>query len=133
MFWLYQRGYEQAAHGYNGLSVNSAKIEAIYKSDASKKSYDEQIYSYVNSVNGKEVDRKEAFLEKLHKGYAEVVKDIVSAKLSKYAAEYAAREIEKELVKRTGRKAEMYGSIGAVVSANIGADIVGIIVRRKNK
>ncbi|MBQ6180701.1 MAG: DegV family protein [Ruminococcus sp.] len=44
-----------------------------------------------------------------------------------------AREIEKELVKRTGRKAEMYGRIGAVVSANIGADIVGIIVRRKNK
>ncbi|HRR77136.1 MAG TPA: DegV family protein [Ruminococcus sp.] len=44
-----------------------------------------------------------------------------------------AREIEKELVKRTGRKAEMYGNIGAVVSANIGADIVGIIVRRKNK
>ncbi len=44
-----------------------------------------------------------------------------------------AREIEKELVKRTGRKAEMYGRIGAVVSANIGADIVGIIIRRKNK
>ncbi|NLT10507.1 MAG: DegV family protein [Ruminococcus sp.] len=44
-----------------------------------------------------------------------------------------AREIEKDLVKRTGRKAEMYGRIGAVVSANIGADIVGIIVRRKNK
>lgn len=82
--------------GYNGLSVNSAKIEAIYKSDASKKSYDEQIYSYVNSVNGKEVDRKEVFLEKLHKGYADVVKNIVSAKLSKYAAEYAAREVEKD-------------------------------------
>lgn len=44
-----------------------------------------------------------------------------------------AKEVEKELIKKTGRKAEMYGQIGAVVSANIGADIVAVIVRRKNK
>ena len=44
-----------------------------------------------------------------------------------------AIEVEKELVKRTGRKAEMYGSIGGVVSSNIGPDVVGIIIRRKNK
>lgn len=44
-----------------------------------------------------------------------------------------AREIEKELYKKTGRKAEMYGNIGAVVTANIGPDIVGVLVRRKNK
>lgn len=44
-----------------------------------------------------------------------------------------AAEVEKELIKRTGRKAEMYGSIGAVVSANIGPDIVAVIVRRKGK
>ncbi|MBR1823095.1 MAG: DegV family protein [Ruminococcus sp.] len=44
-----------------------------------------------------------------------------------------AKEVEKELYKKTGRKAEMYGQIGAVVSANIGADIVAVLVRRKNK
>lgn len=44
-----------------------------------------------------------------------------------------AREIEKELYKKTGRKAEMFGKIGAVVTANIGPDIVGVLVRRKNK
>lgn len=44
-----------------------------------------------------------------------------------------AKEIEKELIKRTGRKAEMYANIGAVVSANIGTDIVAVLVRRKNK
>ena len=44
-----------------------------------------------------------------------------------------AKEIEKELIKRTGRKAEMYASIGAVVSANIGPNIVAVLVRRKNK
>lgn len=44
-----------------------------------------------------------------------------------------AKEVEKEIAKKTGRKAEMYGNIGAVVSANIGPDIVGVIIRRKNK
>ncbi len=44
-----------------------------------------------------------------------------------------AKEIEKELIKRTGRKAEMYANIGAVVTANIGPDIVAVLVRRKNK
>ena len=44
-----------------------------------------------------------------------------------------AKEVEKELIKRTGRKAEMYNPIGAVVSANIGPDVVAVLVRRKNK
>ena len=44
-----------------------------------------------------------------------------------------AKEVEKEIAKKTGRKAEMYGNIGAVVSANIGPDIVGVVIRRKNK
>jgi len=47
--------------------------------------------------------------------------------------ETLAKEIEKEMIKRTGRKAEMIAHIGAVVSANIGADIVAILIRRKNK
>lgn len=44
-----------------------------------------------------------------------------------------AKEAEKEIAKKTGRKAEMYGQIGAVVSANIGPDLIGIVIRRKNK
>lgn len=44
-----------------------------------------------------------------------------------------AKEIEKELIKRTGRKSETYQSIGAVVSANIGPDIVAVLIRRKDK
>lgn len=44
-----------------------------------------------------------------------------------------AKEVEKEIAKKTGKKAEMYGSIGAVVSANIGPELVAVIVRRKNK
>ena len=41
-----------------------------------------------------------------------------------------AKEVEKELAKKTGRKAEMFGSIGAVVTANIGPDLVAVVVRR---
>lgn len=44
-----------------------------------------------------------------------------------------AKEVEKELFKRTGRKAEMYGAIGAAVASNIGPDIVAVLIRRKNK
>lgn len=44
-----------------------------------------------------------------------------------------AKEVEKEMIKRVGRKAEMYSKIGAVVSSNIGADIVAVLIRRKNK
>ena len=44
-----------------------------------------------------------------------------------------AKEVEKELYKKTGRKAEMFGNIGAVVTANIGPDLVAVVVRRKNK
>ena len=44
-----------------------------------------------------------------------------------------AKEFEKELVKKTGRKAEMFGSIGAVVTSNIGPDLVAVVIRRKNK
>ena len=44
-----------------------------------------------------------------------------------------AKELEKEMVKRTGRKAEMFANIGAVVASNIGPDLVAVLVRRKNK
>ena len=44
-----------------------------------------------------------------------------------------AKEVEKELAKKTGRKAEMMGNIGAVVTSNIGPDLVAIVIRRKNK
>lgn len=44
-----------------------------------------------------------------------------------------AKEVEKELVKKAGRKSEMMGNIGAVVTSNIGPDLVAVLIRRKNK
>ncbi len=43
-----------------------------------------------------------------------------------------ALELEKEMVKKYGRKPEMTNPIGAVVAANIGPDVVAILIRRKN-
>lgn len=49
-----------------------------------------------------------------------------------HGRDYAfATEVEKELFKRTGREAKMYARIGCVVSANIGADMIGVVVRRR--
>lgn len=49
-----------------------------------------------------------------------------------HGRDYAfAREIEKELYKLIGVQAEMYARIGCVVSSNIGADMVGVVIRRK--
>ncbi len=49
-----------------------------------------------------------------------------------HGRDYAfATEIEKELFKCTGREAKMYARIGCVVSANIGADMVGVVIRRR--
>lgn len=44
-----------------------------------------------------------------------------------------AKEVEKEIYKKTGRHAEMFNAIGGVVSANIGMDLVAVLVRRKEK
>lgn len=44
-----------------------------------------------------------------------------------------AKEVEKELSKKVGRKAEMFNPIGAVVAANIGPDVVAVLIRRKEK
>lgn len=43
-----------------------------------------------------------------------------------------AHEVEKELYKKFGRHAEMFASIGAVVTSNIGPDIVAVMIRRKS-
>lgn len=42
-----------------------------------------------------------------------------------------AQEIEKHIFKRTGKEAAMYARIGCVVSANIGPDMVGVVIKRK--
>lgn len=74
---------------YNVI-VNSAKLDDILESD---KEPDEQIYKYLNNINGKKVDTEENFKDNLNTAYAEVLKSIFSKDISSYALETASHKI----------------------------------------
>lgn len=73
-----------------GVFVKRDKIENILDSE---KDLDEQLYNYLNSINGKVVDKEEVFYENLNKAYAEVMKQLISGDFSKYAVETASQKI----------------------------------------
>lgn len=76
--------------GYS-LKVDSAKLGKILDSD---EQYDEALVRYVNNINGRKVENNDnILLEKIHKGYAEVIGSIVTESLSKYAGSYAEQMI----------------------------------------
>lgn len=74
---------------YNVI-VNSAKLDEILESD---KDPDEQIYKYLNNINGKKVDTEENFRDNLNIAYAEVIKSIFKKDLGSYALETASHKI----------------------------------------
>lgn len=71
-------------------NVRADNLKKIYESD---KPYGEQIYKYINNINGKKVAGEEAFYAILNRCYADLTRDIVSEELNEYAAETAAREV----------------------------------------
>ncbi len=75
-----------------GVKVDSKKIEEIYDG---KKSFDSEIYKYVNNRKGKKVEEDpQIFYDKLHEGYAQIMKKIVSdSSMNKYASECAAKQV----------------------------------------
>ncbi|MDE6538566.1 MAG: hypothetical protein K2K66_00100 [Ruminococcus sp.] len=79
---------------YNVI-VNSAKLDEILESE---KDTDEQIYKYLNNINGKKVDNEENFRDNLNIAYAEVIKNIFSKDIGSYALETASYKI------RSGKK-----------------------------
>ncbi|NLT08256.1 MAG: hypothetical protein GXY08_01970 [Ruminococcus sp.] len=82
--------------GYPNVKVSENKLLAIYTSDPRKKTFDEQIYDYINNQNANIVDPENIFYEKLHEGYAQIISGIISDKLSEYSAEYAAEAIREK-------------------------------------
>ena len=78
--------------GYN-IRTNSEKLERIFRSG---KDYDEQLVKYLNNINGRKIAEEDELLDKIHEGYAVVIRDIVAQEMSKYAAETAAREIRRD-------------------------------------
>ncbi|MCM1314707.1 MAG: hypothetical protein NC205_01150 [Prevotella sp.] len=75
--------------GYNVL-VNGGKLNDILDSD---KDIDEQIYKYLNNINGKKVDNEENFRVNLYGAYAEAISDIFSKDISVYAMKTAENKI----------------------------------------
>ena len=75
--------------GYNVL-VNGEKLNDILDSD---KDIDEQIYKYLNNINGKKVDNEENFRVNLYGAYAEALSDIFSKDISVYAMKTAENKI----------------------------------------
>ncbi len=76
--------------GYD-VYVDQIKLEAICNSEEGN--VDEQIYTYLNNINNREVAPEGIFMEKLHEGYATVISDLIKRQLSEYSAEYAAEQI----------------------------------------
>ncbi|MDE6672271.1 MAG: hypothetical protein K2K16_08740 [Ruminococcus sp.] len=79
--------------GYNVI-VSGEKLNAILDSD---KDIDEQIYKYLNNINGKKVDNEENFRVNLYGAYAEAISDIFSDDIGVYAMKTAENKI------RTGK------------------------------
>lgn len=75
--------------GYN-VVVSTKKIDEIFDSD---KDIDEQLYRYMNNINGKVVDDEENFQKNLLECYATVMRKLISGDVSRYAVETASRKI----------------------------------------
>ena len=76
--------------GYPNVDVRENKLQEIYSGKNKKKTFDEQIYDYINNINANTVDRDTVFYDKLHEGYAQIISGIIADQLSEYPAEYAA-------------------------------------------
>lgn len=75
--------------GYN-VVVSTKKIDEIFDSD---KDIDEQLYRYMNNINGKVVDDEENFQKNLLECYATVMRKLISDDVSRYAVETASKKI----------------------------------------
>lgn len=76
--------------GYN-VRVNSDKLNDIL-SNSDEALYDE-LYKYTNNINGKVVDTKESFNQKMTEGFAAITGDILSSELSVYEVSAAENAI----------------------------------------
>lgn len=76
--------------GYN-VRVNSDKLNDVL-SNSDEALFDE-LYKYVNNINGKVVDTKESFTEKMTEGFAEITGEILASELSGYEVNAAKNSI----------------------------------------
>lgn len=86
-----QLSYQLENSEYN-INVNNGKLRGVI-SESNPKSYDHDIYSYMNNINGKKIDDEEPFIENLHIAYSNVVKELIKYDNSTYNIEYAAQKV----------------------------------------
>lgn len=85
-----QLAYQLENSEYN-ISVNKKKLRDVL-TDA-KHDYDDEIYSFMNNINGKRVDDEEPFMVNLHIAYSNVLREILRNNKSAYNIEYAAKKV----------------------------------------
>lgn len=87
--------YHIESLGYN-VNISEDSLEEIYlnekyTNDAEKLS--KALYTYVNNINGRTVDKKEDFDKKMASGYAKIINEIVSKGINSYAVDEITEKI----------------------------------------
>ncbi|HBB19406.1 MAG: hypothetical protein KBI35_07155 [Ruminococcus sp.] len=73
----------------------TVKDEILVKIFTEGGDIDKELYKYANNINGRVVDEEASFNDNIHAAYAEVIGNIISDNLSKYAAGMAKDKIMK--------------------------------------
>lgn len=119
--------------GY-GVIVSTEKIDNILDSD---KETDEQLYKYLNNINGKVVDNEMNFQVRLNECYSEVMEKLISADMSKYAVATASRKITDggtdfgnllKMIKAGGQDKKVAGIISDEYTADAYKTIIRLLV-----
>ena len=83
---------QMESFGY-AINVDPEQLQKIF---ADAEDVDAALYKYANNINGRVVDTQEGFNENIHEAYGEVISNIISDNLSKYAAGMAKEKIAKK-------------------------------------
>lgn len=79
---------------YN-VNIKTEKMNKIFDSADEKdiEEINDEIYRYINNINGRKVAEEDEFKAQLREGYAVVISRMISKELNKFAAETAANDI----------------------------------------
>lgn len=119
--------------GY-GVIVSTEKIDNILVSD---KDTDEQLYNYLNNINGKVVDNETNFQVSLNECYSEVMEKIISGDMSRYAVATASRKITDggtdfgnllKMIKAGGQDKKVAGIISDDYTADAYRTVIRLLV-----
>lgn len=120
---------------YN-VDIKGEKLNSIFDSEDEKdiEEINDEIYKYINNINGRKVAEEDEFKAQLREGYAVVISRIIGKELNKFAAETAANDIRQdqsklpELIQKL-REDESQRAAAAYIADNYTAPAYRTIVR----